>query len=79
MISTDARITIEVRPLRANALRFIRDNFESRANVTDDSDSHDRKQPSQITSTDDARTIDLKPLPRNAILSMPDYLESVSN
>jgi hypothetical protein len=50
MISTDAGMAIDVKPLAANTTCSSRDNFESAANVTDTSDAHRAKHPSQTDS-----------------------------
>jgi hypothetical protein len=43
---------IDVSPLRQNAARSIRDNFEFGANAIEASDLHSEKHDSQITSTE---------------------------
>jgi hypothetical protein len=52
MISTAAGISMTCNFMLANACASIRDNFESKGNVTDSRDSHQRKADSQIFSTE---------------------------
>jgi hypothetical protein len=77
--STDAEMTIYVKPLARNANCCGRDNFESTANVTDTSDAHNKKQPSPMTSTDPGTAIDVKPLPPKAARSSRVNFESEAN
>jgi hypothetical protein len=55
IISTDAGSSIEARPLPANAIRSIRDNFEFNSKEIETSDLQWEKHDSQITSTEAGR------------------------
>jgi hypothetical protein len=77
--STDAGISIVLKPLCANAYSSIRCNFEFDSNVTDVSDSQLEKQDLPSTSTDAGTAIVLKPLPANADSSIRCNFEFDSN
>jgi hypothetical protein len=47
-----------LRPLSENDWRSIRDNFERESNEIETSDEHQKKPPSQITSTEAGRRIE---------------------
>jgi hypothetical protein len=65
--------------LPANARSAIRDNRESRENVTDLSERHSPKQYSQMTSTERGIAIDVKPLQPNTVFSSLGNLHSLEN
>jgi hypothetical protein len=53
---------ISIKPIRQNAAHSIRDNLDPDSNVTEESDSHSKKQLESKNSTDEGIMISTKPL-----------------
>jgi hypothetical protein len=78
MIPTDAEKPIGFKPLCQNALCSSLDNFELAGNITDATNAHDRKQFSQVASTDAGIAIDVSGHAKKASLLIRDTLDGTS-
>jgi hypothetical protein len=70
---------ISTKSISENAYTSIPDNLDLDSNITEESDLHEKKEPSLKISTDTGRIISTKPVPLNADFSIRDNLDPDSN